>query len=258
MKPIKTWKEKLLRTQQYGHLSYTCKICHKTFRGLNVMRHAFSHLKKRKLKCILCGKHFKLLPLAKKHILEHINEMSNHKPNDQQTQESPPANGVMENKHQPEEENLMSVTKKKSSEKKPKSKNQVLSLSREERIIRNIRILLKKTALLKRNKNPHIEINKSIEFMDEQVVIADGLVIIKNVSSKKTQVEEEGKETPLEENGCFVDHTYHLCPSDVCDRVFLKINSALTRHAIKCHPSEEKVLEKTYIWSKQKCCYCVR
>ncbi|XP_047225604.1 zinc finger protein 654 isoform X2 [Girardinichthys multiradiatus] len=259
IKPIKTWRERLLRTQQYGHLSYTCKICQKTFKGLNVMRHAFSHLKKRKLRCILCGKRFKHLPLAKKHILEHINEMSNHKPSEEQMQESPPANGIMENEHQPEEEKRISVTEDESSEQKPKSKNKLSSLKREERIIRNIRILLRKTALLnKRNKNPNSEITKQIEFMDEQVVIKDGLVIIKNVSITKTEREEEAKETPVEENGCSVDITYPLCPSDVCDRVFLKLNSSLTRHAIKCHLGEEKVLEKTYIWSKNKCCFCIR
>uniref|UniRef100_A0A3Q2QGY1 Zinc finger protein 654 n=1 Tax=Fundulus heteroclitus TaxID=8078 RepID=A0A3Q2QGY1_FUNHE len=231
-KPIKTWRERSLRTQQYGHLSFTCKICHKTFKGLNVMRHAFSHLKKRRLRCILCGKHFKNLPLAKKHILDHINEMSNHKPNEEQTQESPPANGVMENEHRSEEENLPSVTENKP-KKKPKSKNKLLNLKREERIIRNIRILLKKTALIhKKSKNPS------------------------NASLKKT--EEAATETPVEENGCSVDSTYPLCPSEVCDRVFLKMNSSLTRHAIKCHLGEEKVLEKTYVWSKHKCYFCVR
>uniref|UniRef100_A0A096M4W1 Zinc finger protein 654 n=1 Tax=Poecilia formosa TaxID=48698 RepID=A0A096M4W1_POEFO len=235
IKPIKTWREKLLRTQQYGHLSYTCKICRKTFKGLNVMRHAFSHLKNRKLKCILCGKRFKLLPLAKKHILEHINEMSNHKPNVEQMQENSPTNKP-----------------------KSKSKKQVLILNREERIIRNIRVLLKKTAMFnKRSKNPSAEINQ-IEFTDEQVVITDGLVIIKNVASIKEEEGGEGQETPVGENGCSVDYTYPLCPSDVCDRVFLKLNSSLTRHAIKCHLGEEKVLEKTYIWSKHKCCFCVR
>ncbi|XP_035995404.1 zinc finger protein 292 [Fundulus heteroclitus] len=255
-KPIKTWRERSLRTQQYGHLSFTCKICHKTFKGLNVMRHAFSHLKKRRLRCILCGKHFKNLPLAKKHILDHINEMSNHKPNEEQTQESPPANGVMENEHRSEEENLPSVTENKP-KKKPKSKNKLLNLKREERIIRNIRILLKKTALIhKKSKNPSVDIINMVEFSDEQVVIADGLVIIKNASLKKT--EEEATETPVEENGCSVDSTYPLCPSEVCDRVFLKMNSSLTRHAIKCHLGEEKVLEKTYVWSKHKCYFCVR
>uniref|UniRef100_A0A3B5KRS9 Zinc finger protein 654 n=1 Tax=Xiphophorus couchianus TaxID=32473 RepID=A0A3B5KRS9_9TELE len=226
IKPIKTWREKLLRTQQYGHLSYTCKICHKTFKGLNVMRHAFSHLKNRKLKCILCGKRFKLLPLAKKHILEHINEMSNHKPNVEQMQENPPTNGIMENEHPPDKEIEMPVAENETSEQKPKSKSkkQVLILNREERIIRNIH----------------------------------GLVIIKNVASIKEEVGEEGKETPVGENGCSVDYTYPLCPSDICDRVFLKLNSSLTKHAIKCHLGEEKVLEKTYVWSKHKCCFCVR
>lgn len=250
----------MLRTQQYGHLSYTCKICHKTFKGLNVMRHAFSHLKNRKLKCILCGKRFKLLPLAKKHILEHINEMSNHKPNVEQMLENQPTNGIMENDHPPDKEIEIPVAENKTSEQKPKSKSkkQVLILNREERIIRNIRVLLRKTALFhKRNKNPNTEINP-IEFTDEQVVITDGLVIIKNVASIKEQVGEEGKETPVGENGCNVDITYPLCPSDVCDRVFLKLNSSLTRHAIKCHLGEEKVLEKTYIWSKHKCCFCLR
>ncbi|XP_038132338.1 uncharacterized protein LOC119777503 [Cyprinodon tularosa] len=256
MKTSNTWRERLLRTQHYSHLKYICKICNKTSKGLNVMRHAFSHLKKRKLRCIFCGKRFKQLPLAKKHILEHINEMATNKPNAEKMRESPPANGIVENELKPEEEKLP-VTKNKPPIQKPKPQSKLLSLNREERIIRNVRILLKKMINFhNKSKNFKPETSKEIDFKDEQVVITEDLVIIKNLPLMKT--EDGGMETSIGENGCSMDISYPLCPSVTCDRVFMKMNNSLTRHAIKCHLGEENVVEKTYDWSKHKCCFCIR
>jgi len=264
MKAKRTWKDRLLRSQQYGHLTHHCNFCRKSYKGLNVMRHALSHLKSRKLRCILCGKRFKQLPLAKKHVLEHIDEMCKQKPPDKEpcAENTPASNGIMDNVEtlcQPQDENQASVSEDEAPEQKVKGKIKVSSLKREERIIRNVRTLLKKTsALHKKSKNPDANVVKRTDFKDEQVVITDGVVIIKDLSLVKTKEEGEGKETPAGENGCSVDLKYHLCPSESCDRVFLRISSTLTRHAIKCHSNEDKVLEKTFVWTKRKCSFCLR
>ncbi|XP_072253348.1 zinc finger protein 654-like [Leuresthes tenuis] len=264
MKAKRTWKDRLLRSQQYGHLTHHCNFCRKSYKGLNVMRHALSHLKSRKLRCILCGKRFKQLPLAKKHVLEHIDEMCKQKPPDKEpcAENTPAANGIMDNVVtlcQPQDESQASVSEDETPEQKVKGKIKVSSLKREERIIRNVRTLLKKTsALHKKSKNPDAHVVKRTDFKDEQVVIADGVVIIKDLSLVKTKEEGEGKETPAGENGCSADLKYHLCPSESCDRVFLRISSTLTRHAIKCHSNEDKVLEKTFVWTKRKCSFCLR
>uniref|UniRef100_A0A3Q3EF72 Zinc finger protein 654 n=1 Tax=Kryptolebias marmoratus TaxID=37003 RepID=A0A3Q3EF72_KRYMA len=236
-------QKRVLRTQQYGHLIHSCKFCNKTYKGLNVMRHALSHLKKKKQRCILCGKRFKLLHLAKKHILDHINEMRKQKP--REPEESPPANGIMEkveNECRPQDENQNSDSKQKPSEQKPKGKTKA-SLNRKERIIRNIHTSVK---------------DKPIDFKDEQVVITNDLVIIKDASLMETKEEEEGSKMSAGENGSGVDKTYHLCPSESCDKVFLKIGSTLTRHAIKYHIDEDSVLEKVFVWAKHKCSFCVQ
>ncbi|XP_068593583.1 zinc finger protein 654 [Cebidichthys violaceus] len=253
-KAKRTWKDRVLRTQQYSHLMHHCKLCHKDYKGLNVMRHALSHLKSRKLKCILCGKRFKQLPFAKKHILDHIDVMSKQKPPDKDkepcAEDSPAANGVAHNVKSPNE-NPTSVTVEEAPEPKPGGKTKVSSLKREDRIIRNLRTLIKKTSVLhKKCKNPDAKIFKLAEFKDEQVVIKDGVVVVRDPS-----VTEEEK--PAGENGFGVD-TYHLCPSESCDRVFLRVSTTLTKHAIKCHISEEKVLEKTFVWAKHKCTLCLR
>lgn len=260
----RTWKDRVLRTQQYAHLIYHCNLCHKDYKGLNVMRHALSHLKNRKLRCILCGKRFKQLPFAKKHVLDHIDEMCKKKPPDKEpfTEDTPAANGIVdnvENQSQPQDENQTLISDKETPEQKPGGKTKVSSLRREDRIIRNLRTLIKKTSVLhKKCKNPNSNIFKQVDFKDEQVVIKDGLVVVRDPSIIEKEGEGEGKERPAGENGYGVDITYHLCPSESCDRVFLRISSTLTKHAIKCHINEEKVLEKTFVWAKHKCTLCLR
>lgn len=263
VKPKKTWKERMLRTQQYAHLKYHCKFCRKDYRGLNVMRHVLSHLKLKKLRCILCGKHFKQLPLARKHVMEHIGEMCKQKPSDKEpcTQEAPAANGmvdIVENENQHEGEDQPSPPEGEIVKPKPARRIKLSKLGREARIIRNLRTLIKKTsAVYKKCKNANTNIYKKLDFKDEQVVIKEDLVIVKGPLVQE-EGGEEGKEEAAGENGCGVDITYHLCPSETCDRVFLKVSSTLTRHAIRCHMDEEKVLERTFLWAKHKCTLCYR
>uniref|UniRef100_A0A8D0DGF4 Zinc finger protein 654 n=1 Tax=Sander lucioperca TaxID=283035 RepID=A0A8D0DGF4_SANLU len=260
----RTWKDRVLRTQKYAHLMYHCNFCRKDYKGLNVMRHALSHLKSRKLKCILCGKRFKQFPFAEKHVLDHIDEMCRQKPPDKEpcTEDTPAANGIvddMKKPSQPQDEIQTPISDEKTPEQKPGGKTKVSSLKREDRIIRNLRTLIKKTSVLhKKCKNPDANIFKQVDFKDEQVVIKDGLVIVKDTSVLVKEEEGEGEEKPAGENGYGVDITYHLCPSESCDRVFLRISTTLTKHAIKCHINEEKVLEKTFVWAKHKCSICFR
>ncbi|XP_029386185.1 uncharacterized protein znf654 [Echeneis naucrates] len=257
VKTKRTWKDRVLRTQQYAHLKHYCSFCRKHYKGLNVMRHALSHLKSRKLRCILCGKRFKQLPFAKKHVLDHIDEMCKQKAPDAEPC-TEKANGIADNvEHQ--EENQTSVSDDDVPEQKLGGKTRVSSLKREDRIIRNLRTLIKKTSVLHNKcKNPNANIYKPVDFKDEQVVIKDGLVIVRDPSLLEMDGEGEGKENPVGENGYGVDITYHLCPSESCDRVFLRISTTLTKHAIKCHINDEKVLEKTFIWAKHKCSLCLR
>ncbi|XP_013866961.1 uncharacterized protein LOC106519723 [Austrofundulus limnaeus] len=251
-----TWRERVLRTQLYGHLIHFCKVCDKTYKGLNVMRHAVSHLKNKRPRCILCGKRFKLFHLAKKHILDHIDEMCKQKPD---TEKKLPANGIKENvgnECQPQDENQNSDSKQKTSEQKPRGKTKTI-LSRKDRIIKNIRTLIKRSwVLCKKGQNPDAStIEKQMDFKDEQVVITDDLVIIKDATLMETKGEELNESGA---NGVSVDKTYHLCPSESCDKVFLKIGGTLSRHAIKHHIDENGVLEKVFVWAKHKCSFCGR
>lgn len=224
------------------------------------MRHALSHLKSRKLRCILCGKRFKQLPFAKKHILEHIDTMCKQKSSNKEPsiENAQAANGVIDNagnKCKPWDKKQTSISEGETFGQRPGSKAKVSHLKREERIIRNLRTLIKKTSVLhKKCKKPNTNVFKQIDFKDEQVIIKEGLVIVSNPSV----IEEEGQETPAGENACGADITYHLCPSDSCDRVFLRMTNTLTKHAIKCHITEDKVLEKTFVWAKHKCTLCLR
>uniref|UniRef100_A0A3P9IVP2 Zinc finger protein 654 n=1 Tax=Oryzias latipes TaxID=8090 RepID=A0A3P9IVP2_ORYLA len=252
LKAKATWRERVLRTQKYGHLSYRCSLCCKTYKGLNVMRHAISHLKNRKLKCILCGKRFKQFPLAKKHVLDHIDEMCKQKPPDEEpsTDTTPAANGIIDDT----KEGKTPSAKVEASEQKSKSKTKLESLTREERIIRNVRILLKKTSGIQKKDST----SRQVDFKDEQVVLSDDLVVIKEPFLRKDKEGGEEQERPAGENGCNVDVKFHLCPSDSCDKVFMRLGSTITKHALRCHVEEEKVLEKAFLWSKRKCSFCLR
>ncbi|XP_070694183.1 zinc finger protein 654-like [Pempheris klunzingeri] len=260
----RTWKDRVLRTQQYAHLTYHCNFCRKDYKGLNVMRHALSHLKSRKLRCVLCGKRFKQLPFAKKHILDHIDEMCKQKPPEKEAivEDTVAANGIVDdakNQSQPQVENQTLISDEETAEQRQGGKTKVSSLRREDRIIRNLRTLIKKTSVLhKKCKNPDANIFKQADFKDEQVVIKDGLVVVRDPSVMEKEADEGGEERPAGQNGYGVDITYHLCPSDSCDRVFLRISTTLTKHAIKCHINEDKVLEKTFVWAKHKCTLCLR
>ncbi|XP_055086795.1 zinc finger protein 654-like isoform X2 [Periophthalmus magnuspinnatus] len=94
------WQERLLRTQKYSHIIHSCEFCNKTYRGLNVMRHALSHMKKKRKHCILCGQRFREFSVASKHIKEHIEEMSKQKPGgDSKTSEDSKTNETNEENH---------------------------------------------------------------------------------------------------------------------------------------------------------------
>ncbi|KAM9850919.1 zinc finger protein 654 [Aulostomus maculatus] len=262
---VKSKTRDKVRTQKYAHLEYYCNFCRKNYKGLNVLRHALSHLKIRKLRCILCGKIFKQLPFAKKHVRDHIEEMCKPKPQDNKscTENIPATNGMegsQGNQSQPQHENQPSISNEETPQQKPAGRSKISSLKREERIIRNLRTLIKKACVLeKKRKNPDAHIFKLVDFKEEQVVIKDGQVILKDLSvMKKEEEKAEEKDKPAGENGYGVDIKYQLCPSMSCDRVFLRISSTLTRHAIRCHINEEEVLEKTFVWTKRKCTFCFR
>lgn len=132
-------------------------------------------------------------------------------------------------------------------------------LGREGRIIRNLRRLLENSLP---GQKGHMSTTghmwQGAPFKDEQVVIEEDLVIVKDLSFLKEGrggSAENGQ--PAEENAAG-DFIYHLCPSAGCDKVFLKMSSSTVKHAIKTHMKEDKVLEKTFIWSKSKCPICLR
>lgn len=221
------------------------------------MRHALSHLRSGKRRCILCGKRLHQFSSAKKHILEHIDQMDKDKPSDQETGAAvaTATNGKSDG---PQDENRTPVSSEKGNP-MSKSKRKAPPLKRESRIIRNLRTLVKKTSVLhSKGRNPSADTPKPADFLDDQVVIEDGTVIVKDPSPRGT----DGNETADGEagggGGGGSDSVYYLCPSESCDRVFLQINSTLTKHAIKYHATEDKVLEKTFVWCKHKCIVCYR
>lgn len=272
----RTWKDKALRTQKYAHLVFHCQSCHKVYKGLNVMRHAVSHLKGGKMRCILCRKLFKQLSFAKNHILEHIDDMAKQK--ESTTDKGLGiANGeghdldnqAQDESHTPEPTDTdttatatadtdttttTTTTKDKTRPKLVKTKKKPV-LDRDERIIKNLRILIKKMAILQKGKEPVADMAAAANFTNEQVVITDGQVIVRDLSV----AEGEGRGEAAENGGGGGggDMVFFLCPAESCDRVFQKISGPILKHIIKFHLKEEKVLEKLFVWGKRKCSLCL-
>ncbi|CAL8388278.1 unnamed protein product [Gadus morhua 'NCC'] len=217
-----SWRDRLHRTELSSHLRHCCTLCVKDFKGLNVMRHAISHLRGKQLLCIFCSRRFKQFRIAKRHILEHIDEMRR-----VTTAPDPPDVKVV--------------------------------LTREGSVIRNLRSLLKRSLPgQKTHKSTTGHLWQGAPFKDEQVVIEEDLVIVKDPSFLEEKGEGMEKENPVDGKCGAGDFIYYLCPSERCNKVFLKMNAILLKHAIKYHLKEENVLEKTFLWSKSKCTICVR
>ena len=223
------------------------------------MRHALSHLRAGKRRCILCGKRLHQFSSAKKHILEHIDQMDKDKPlvKETGTVDTKATNGKANgraNLNPPEVENETPVANEKANQ-IPKGKQKVPALKRENRIIRNLRTLIKKTAVLhSKGKKPNANAFKRADFQDDQVVIKEGMVILRESYLQETN----GKDRPEGHTGDGVDSIYYLCPAESCDKVFLKISSTLIKHAIKYHNKEDNVLEKIFVWCNHKCILCAR
>ncbi|XP_061547656.1 zinc finger protein 654-like [Phycodurus eques] len=245
VKVVRTWKEKSERGQKYAHLSYYCSSCKKNYKGLNVLRHSIAHFK-RQNRCIICGKCFQHFIVGKKHIWDHIEELcKNHKDSD--AEGAGTTNGTRSKQAEAHSE-------KKTSNEEPRKhcKVKVSSLSREDRIIRNLRFVIRKMQAQSKRLNKDTTTTQ-LDFKDDQVVIQDGLVVVKApVTTKEDEVD------PAGENGYNVIYKFLLCPSLSCDRVFLKLGSNFTKHAVRCHLSEDQVLDKTFIWAKHKCTFCFR
>ncbi|KAM9804926.1 zinc finger protein 654 [Neosynchiropus ocellatus] len=253
-------RDKAFRSQRYAHLKYHCTYCRKDYKGLNIMRHAIAHLKKRK-RCIICGKGLKLFQEVKSHMRDHITEMYNRTADTTAKLGVPTENGIEGNVSEPsrpEPENHQLESNENTIGKTPIIKVKSPELEREERILKNVRYLMKKrTSLSKNQKNPS-SIFSHLDIKDEHIVIEDGVVFIRNGSAYAAD-DKPADDKPAEENGHSSGFIAgHLCPSPICDKVFLKIGSSLLGHAVRVHVNEEHVLEKVFLWSKKKCPLCTR
>ncbi|XP_067113448.1 zinc finger protein 654-like [Osmerus mordax] len=243
---MKPWKARALRARRYAHLQHHCVYCHKDFKGGNVVRHSIAHLKRRRVCCIFCGSCFKKYNLAKEHVLKHIDELLNNPPGEQKTDDTEPKSAtspaVNGSTAPPEGERQV---------RKPKPKSEI---SKQARIIQNLRVLLKKTRNL--NKTPEQANHTGREptgFKDEQVLVKDKRVILKTEMGKEGG---EVKEREAGENGLGAE--YPLCPAENCEKIFMRIGPSLLKHALRFHTGDPAVLEQTFLWSKGRCIFCQR
>lgn len=245
---VKPWKARALRARRYAHLLHHCDYCHKDFKGGNVIRHSISHLKRRRLRCIFCGSCFKNYNLAKQHVLKHIEDLLNNPPGRQEpngTEPRTPTVLAVDGTTEPSgNENQVH---------EPKAKPEI---SKQARIIQNLRILLKKAKNF--HKSPE-EANctgqELMGFKDEQVIVRDKRVILKKPAVKEGK---EGGEREREagENGLGTE--YPLCPAEDCNKIFMRIGPSLLKHALIFHTGDPVVLEKTFLWAKGRCIFCQR
>ncbi|XP_035619305.1 zinc finger protein 654-like isoform X5 [Oncorhynchus keta] len=245
------------------HLRFHCSHCQKLFKGGNVVRHTLAHLKLRKtrLSCVFCGKHFQRYNRAREHVLEHIEELRTSTANikvkptvNGETYPSKNINQASENEAKPVE-NVTEPSTSTDQPPKPKRVKAKPVVSKQSRIIQNLRNLIRKT----QNQKCKMDMDnlKSVEVTDEQVTVKDKVVIVREVVPGK---ETEGGEDKESEGGEEErkQKQYHLCPSEGCDSIFMKIGPSLLRHAVTYHMEDAAVLDKTFQWGKGKCQICQR
>ncbi|KAM6970562.1 zinc finger protein 654-like [Aplochiton taeniatus] len=265
---IPEWKAKLLRARRYAHLRHHCSSCQKDFRGLNVMRHCLAHLK-RATRCILCRKRFHQLPLAKKHVLQHIEEMLRCKKSaPDEAGATPAVNGTarpaQSDPSRGDEGKAPPADATATPKPKPRlARSKLLLFPREVRIIHNLRTLLRKSRNLQRRSEPRAAEPTDGEFTDEQVTIVGHMVFVTEKPAAGAQGDggEGGapEKRPGENgNGRSSEQRFYLCPSAECDRVFTCQGASLSKHVISSHLAEEVVQEKTFTWGKGKCPICCR
>uniref|UniRef100_A0A3B4AMU4 C2H2-type domain-containing protein n=1 Tax=Periophthalmus magnuspinnatus TaxID=409849 RepID=A0A3B4AMU4_9GOBI len=254
-----TEKARLLRTQKYSHIIHSCEFCNKTYRGLNVMRHALSHMKKKRKHCILCGQRFREFSVASKHIKEHIEEMSKQKPGgDSKTSEDSKTNETNEENHigKPNDD---SIEEKKATPESDTSQQTPTANGTE---IPSLPVPLDDG--LKEDENLKPSETKDSKSTSKPKPCRFKFTELKREEheSKKKEMSENGLEEGKEKEGegQFVskDLVYYLCPGEDCDKVFYKIGHTMTKHAMKYHLNEEKIQEVIFKWSKQKCILCHR
>ncbi|XP_029567647.1 uncharacterized protein LOC115161071 isoform X3 [Salmo trutta] len=243
------------------HLRFHCSHCQKLFKGGNVVRHTLAHLKLRKtrLSCVFCGKHFQRYNRAKEHVLEHIEELRTSTANikvkpavNGETYPSKNINQASENEAKPGE-NVTEPSTPTDQPPKPKCVKAKPVVSKQSRIIQNLRNLIRKNQKCKMDTDNL----KSVEVTDEQVTVKDKVVIVREVvPGKETEGGEDKESEGGEEEG--KQKQYHLCPSEGCDSIFMKIGPSLLRHAVTYHMEDAAVLDKTFQWGKGKCQICQR
>ncbi|XP_041700479.2 uncharacterized protein LOC121536907 [Coregonus clupeaformis] len=245
------------------HLRFNCSHCQKLYKGGNVVRHTLAHLKLRKtrLSCVFCGKHFQRYNRAKEHVLEHIEELrtstANIKVKPAVNGDTDPAKNInqsSENEAKPSE-NVTEPSTLTDQPPKPKRVKVLPVVSKQSRIIQNLRNLIRKT----QNQKCKTDMDnlKSVEVTDEQVTVRDKVVIVREVvPGKETEGGEDKESEGGEEEG--KQKQYHLCPSEGCDSIFMKIGPSLLRHAVTYHMEDAAVLDKTFQWGKGKCQICQR
>ncbi|CAB1328819.1 unnamed protein product, partial [Coregonus sp. 'balchen'] len=245
------------------HLRFNCSHCQKLYKGGNVVRHTLAHLKLRKtrLSCVFCGKHFQRYNRAKEHVLEHIEELRTSTANikvkpavNGDTDPSKNINQSSENEAKPSE-NVTEPSTLTDQPPKPKRVKVLPVVSKQSRIIQNLRNLIRKT----QNQKCKTDMDnlKSVEVTDEQVTVRDKVVIVREVvPGKETEGGEDKESEGGEEEG--KQKQYHLCPSEGCDSIFMKIGPSLLRHAVTYHMEDAAVLDKTFQWGKGKCQICQR
>ncbi|XP_064832604.1 zinc finger protein 654-like [Oncorhynchus masou masou] len=243
------------------HLRFHCNHCQKLFKGGNVVRHTLAHLKLRKtrLSCVFCGKHFQRYNRAKEHVLEHVEELRTTTLNNKikpavngDAELSENVNQASENETKPTE-NVTEPPAPTDQPSKPKRVKAKPVVSKQSRIIQNLRNLIRKTQKWKTNTDNQV----SVEVKDEQVTVKDKVVIVKEVvPGEETEGGEKNECEGREQEG--KQKQYHLCPAEGCDSIFMKIGPSLLRHAVNYHMEDAAVLEKTFQWGKGKCQICQR
>ncbi|XP_067897144.1 zinc finger protein 654-like [Heterodontus francisci] len=294
-KPVKTLQLSSDASRADGHVApmHRCVLCKKEFLGGHIVRHAQVHQQKGAFSCLICARKFRLRGQMLKHLKTHVRKLQKQELTAHiNTQESPSVadglqetcaiiNGILDHEKTPPTSESAHVDEQ----------NNCKELTGVEDIKASVADVPNEPHCstgpdgaqnehLKTQEDPNNDVApQADDIMVDQVtteVFGSDAATVPTKKKMKNCVLTKQSLTDHKNNGALCrqegvqdgsaskDKTendrregFLSCPGHGCSKVFTKIQF-LTKHARKCHSSDENVQDYLMKWYKGKCRYCQR
>ncbi|XP_072441579.1 zinc finger protein 654-like [Chiloscyllium punctatum] len=280
-----------------GHLAsmHRCVLCQKEFLGGHIVRHAQVHPQKGAFSCLICARKFRLRGQMLKHLKTHVRKLQKQKLAARtNTHESSSVNnglketcmlinGVLGSENRSATSETASVDKQTKLRKLTEDEDNKISIADapdEPQCSTDLHGPLNECLKIQEDLNKDVAPQPDDDVVVDQVtkeIFGSDTVAVQTEKNVKNCVLTKQNLTTHKNNGalCRQEQTedssaskeeleneseresFLSCPGHGCSKIFSKIQF-LTKHARKCHSTDENVQDYLMKWYKGKCRYCQR